>query len=69
MVSTDFMAENGVELGDIIRIYVHYKRDIEIEFLYEHENRGFEIDVKVIGSYVKAGEKDNLSPTQEHPRL
>lgn len=60
MVSTDFMIENDVKLGDSIRIFVQYTRDLESNILYEHKKFGVEIDVKVIGSYVKEGEKDNI---------
>ncbi|MCK5759018.1 MAG: ABC transporter permease [Clostridiales bacterium] len=60
MVSTNFMEENGIELGDTIRIYIHHKGNFETDIVYEHKWRGAEIDARVVGSYVKAGEKDNI---------
>lgn len=47
MVSTSFMVENGVKLGDTIRLAL------------VEENMG-EVDLLVIGSFVKQGEKDNI---------
>lgn len=47
MVSTSFMKENGIKLGDTIRLAL------------VDENMG-ELDLLVIGSFVKQGEKDNI---------
>jgi len=60
MVSRNFMEENGIELGDTIRIYIHHKGNFETDIVFEHKWRGAEIDARVVGSYVKAGEKDNI---------
>lgn len=47
MVSTDFMEQNDVKLGDTIRLFVLFKKNAEIDAL-------------VVGSYVKEGKKDNI---------
>lgn len=47
MVTTDFLVENGVSLGDTIRLFVIDRKTAELDFL-------------IVGSYVKEGTKDNV---------
>lgn len=47
LVSTDFMEETGSRPGDVIRVLI---------WTY----KGIEHDMKIVGSYVKEGKKDNI---------
>jgi len=53
LVTTDFMAENGVQLGDTIRVMLLY---MDRSMTPRAQN----IDLLVVGSYVKEGSKDNI---------
>jgi len=48
LLSTSFIAENGIEFGDTIRILAY------------NSSRFAELDLLVVGSYLKAGVKDNI---------
>lgn len=53
LVTTTFMEENGIQLGDTIRIRVIY-----MDMFMSH--RAEELDILVVGSYVKEGNKDHI---------
>ena len=55
VVSTDFLAENNLALGDSIRVYYYADRSMD-----GRDNVTGTVDAPIVGSYVKQGKLSNL---------